>query len=338
MIVCAKCGKENQDHYKFCLGCGGELAAAESVEQAAPQVEAPQQPPPSQADQSVATPAPKPEVASSDSSAEPSTEHAAASPPGCPQCGASNPPGFAFCGNCGARLEQAPEPAPVSPPAKQVEPPTDAPPCPLGQLSLIRPDGTPDGTFALGEPETIVGRSCGSLFEQDGYLSPHHARFCREGDDVMMEDLDSQNGVFVRITGEEALLDGDLFRVGQELLRFDAISKPKPADDGTYILGSPNPGYWGRLSLVVGHGIDGSAFPLMGDEMVLGRERGDILFSDDGYVSSTHAKLTLAPDGGVRLVDLGSSNGTFIRLREPRRITPGTFVLMGQQLFRFEVA
>ena len=26
MITCSRCGKENQDHYKFCLGCGGELA------------------------------------------------------------------------------------------------------------------------------------------------------------------------------------------------------------------------------------------------------------------------------------------------------------------------
>ncbi|HVY48476.1 MAG TPA: hypothetical protein VHB21_21455, partial [Minicystis sp.] len=25
MITCPKCFKENQDHYKFCLGCGAEL-------------------------------------------------------------------------------------------------------------------------------------------------------------------------------------------------------------------------------------------------------------------------------------------------------------------------
>lgn len=25
MIICPKCTKENQDHYKFCLGCGAEL-------------------------------------------------------------------------------------------------------------------------------------------------------------------------------------------------------------------------------------------------------------------------------------------------------------------------
>jgi hypothetical protein len=28
MTVCNRCGKENQDHYKFCLGCGAELVAA----------------------------------------------------------------------------------------------------------------------------------------------------------------------------------------------------------------------------------------------------------------------------------------------------------------------
>ena len=27
MIVCNRCGKENQDHYKFCLGCGAELTS-----------------------------------------------------------------------------------------------------------------------------------------------------------------------------------------------------------------------------------------------------------------------------------------------------------------------
>ena len=25
MIVCSRCSKDNQDHYKFCLGCGAEL-------------------------------------------------------------------------------------------------------------------------------------------------------------------------------------------------------------------------------------------------------------------------------------------------------------------------
>ena len=32
MITCTRCGKENQDHYKFCLGCGNEIKAAPKAE------------------------------------------------------------------------------------------------------------------------------------------------------------------------------------------------------------------------------------------------------------------------------------------------------------------
>ncbi|MBL8608738.1 MAG: zinc-ribbon domain-containing protein, partial [Myxococcales bacterium] len=40
MISCPKCGKDNQDHYKFCLGCGAELPR-----DAAPKPFSPQTPP-----------------------------------------------------------------------------------------------------------------------------------------------------------------------------------------------------------------------------------------------------------------------------------------------------
>src|SRR5262245_28812903 len=36
VIHCAQCGKENQDHYKFCLGCGVELPSPEPVQEASP--------------------------------------------------------------------------------------------------------------------------------------------------------------------------------------------------------------------------------------------------------------------------------------------------------------
>ena len=98
-----------------------------------------------------------------------------------------------------------------------------------------------------------------------------------------------------------------------------------------------DPGFWGRLSVVVGRDVDGSAFPLFGDAIVLGRERGDILFPEDGYVSGAHARISLR-DGQVFLADLGSSNGSFLRIRGERSVTPGSFVLMGQQLFRVELS
>src|ERR1700744_1365514 len=41
VITCPKCSKDNQDHYKFCLGCGAELPR-----DAAPKPFSPQTPPP----------------------------------------------------------------------------------------------------------------------------------------------------------------------------------------------------------------------------------------------------------------------------------------------------
>src|SRR6185295_15467991 len=152
----------------------------------------------------------------------------------------------------------------------------------------------------------------------------------------VIRDLDSLNGVFVKITGEEEIDAGDTFRIGQELIRFDTIAPPAPLEDGTEIMGSPNPGYWGRLSIIIGKEIEGSAYPLLGDAVTMGRERGDINFPDDGYVSGLHARLT-ARAGKFYLNDLGSSNGTFLKIRGERVVQNGSFVLLGQQLFRLSL-
>jgi pSer/pThr/pTyr-binding forkhead associated (FHA) protein len=202
-----------------------------------------------------------------------------------------------------------------------------------GQLTLIRPDGTEGGSHPLHHGENLVGRGQGHLFDADPYLSPRHAEFVLSEEGLTVTDLHSLNGVFVKLTQEEPLESGDTLRIGQELLRFDVINPPTPLEDGTEIIGTPNPGYWGRLSVIVGRDVDGPAFPLFDETVVLGRERGDVLFPEDGYVSGTHAQITLR-DGRVCLTDLGSSNGTFLRVREARLVPTGSLLLMGQQLFR----
>ena len=204
---------------------------------------------------------------------------------------------------------------------------------PRGHLTLIRPDGTEGGVCALQEGENLIGRGQGALFDADPYLSPRHAEFFLSESGLEVRDHGSLNGVFVRITAVEPLQSGDCFRIGQELLRFDGINPITQLEDGTEIIGTPNPGYWGRLSVVVGRDLDGPAFPLFDETVKLGRERGDILFPEDGYVSGAHCEIT-AREGRVFLKDLGSSNGTFLRVRENRLVPSGSLMLMGQQLFR----
>jgi len=207
---------------------------------------------------------------------------------------------------------------------------------PVAKLVFIRPDGSIGGEHPLVAGVNNVGREHDEVFAADGYLSPHHADIIVEAGQFELRDMGSLNGVFFKLTAEAVLSSGDVFRIGQELLRFDGVSGPEPLEDGTEIMGSPNVGYWGRLTRVVGYGVDGEAYLLKGDRIVIGRERGDILFPEDGYVSGTHLELEYR-DGSVVLRDLGSSNGTFLRARSPRTVPAGTFVLMGQQLFRLEL-
>jgi hypothetical protein len=355
--VCAKCGKSNQAHYKFCLGCGAELVGKDGPAPAPVRAQTAQpeartmmaEPDAARA----ATPrvGTAPPVFSDMGPTDPSTDPAIpamldqpiasdgplASGDGsrlCMACGTVVAPGYKFCPACGGTMEGA---APIAKgltgSRQAVREPKASAAAVAGKLVLIRPDGSEGGTHPVVGGENALGRSVGGLFEADGYLSPVHAELVLNAAGAVLRDASSLNGVFVKITDEEELFDGDIFRIGQELMRFDAIPQPEPLEDGTEILGSPNPGFWGRLAVVVGRDQDGSAFPLLGDAVLLGRERGDILFPEDGYVSGSHARVSIK-DGRFWLSDLNSSNGTFLRVRGERQIGNGSFILMGQQLFK----
>ena len=353
MATCKSCGRDNQDLYKFCLGCGGELGAASSdAIEAGGDVRLDETPAPKRVEEvrrgqgledeydlrdrrdSLAHIQPIPALGMTPAPGELAGSGRMSAARLCPTCGNAVPAEFAFCGQCGMRLDVkaasgSSVPAPVAARASSASSAADA----HGKLILIRPDGTEGGLHPLQEGENVIGRGLGPLFDADGYLSPRHAEIVLNAAGVVVRDTGSLNGVFVKLSGEEELVDGDVFRIGQELLRFDEIAPPVPLDDGTDVMGSPNPGYWGRLALIVGRDQEGSAFPLFGDSVTLGRERGDILFPEDGYVSGQHARVELR-DGRVFLADLDSSNGTFVRVRGERAVKAGGAILMGQQLFR----
>lgn len=319
MIACGRCGKDNQDHYKFCLGCGAELKGASSPPLAKAPTEAP----------AAKIPAPQAKAP-----APVETGGTIAEEP-CPTCGKMNPSTFKFCGGCGNALGAAkPEVPAPSVPSPAMNTRAQAPADAKGRLVLIRPDGSEGEAFELKAPEALVGRNSGALFANDMFLSPKHAIFRFEGEDVVVEDQKSLNGVYLRIPPETLipLRDGDIFRIGQEIIQFNSVDpKPQPVP----VMGSPNLSYLGRISLLTGRTSTGNAYCVPAEGMHLGRERGDIIFPDDGYVSGLHCRI-FSQNGRVQLMDVGSSNGTFLRLKQPKRLEPGSLLLMGQQLFRLD--
>jgi pSer/pThr/pTyr-binding forkhead associated (FHA) protein len=366
VIVCPRCSKENQDHYKFCLGCGAELprdAAKKEFVARAATTDPPIAPPrvdrnlqfaaTQQGDVSMA---PVPAGASASGAAAASMPQAAPpaakpAPAGqavhsCPACGNPVPHDFKFCGTCGHRLTgggatpaaavEATPAAPAAPaaPAVSAPPAATAAEAPRGNLVLINPDGSEGASFQLTDGVTQIGRNTGRMFGGDAYLSPIHATFTFSADGCNVRDEQSLNGVYVRIARDVPvrLGSGDVFRIGQEIIRYEAIA---PADmvDGVEAMGSPNPGLLGRLCLVIGRSTNGNAYTIASDGMHIGRERGDVIFPEDGYVSGLHCRIH--HDGtSVVLTDVGSSNGTVMRVRGERKLLTGDLLLLGQQLFR----
>jgi FHA domain len=376
VITCPKCSKDNQDHYKFCLGCGAELPR-----DTAPKPFSPQTPPhgvraasgigqaaaglagtvavsttPHMAPVRAPTPAPAPVApyvaqpmapfpappvaAPAPPVAAPAQAAPAAQSVVCPQCSHVNTTSNLFCGSCGFRLGSAgprvsvPQPAPAAPPPAAAEA--------IGgtiTLTALRADGSEAGTFQLPGGNGTVGRETGGIFAGDSYLSPRHATFRSAGPSrAIVRDEASLNGVYKKLGRDMPieLRPNEVFRIGQEIIKFEPLSLLPPAPDGVERLGAPSKGYVGRIALVIGREETGNAFPIPEGGVHLGRERGDILFPEDGYVSGLHCRLTW--DGQrLFLTDLGSSNGTFVRIAGESDIRSGDVLLMGQQLFRIAI-
>ncbi|MFZ9889718.1 MAG: FHA domain-containing protein, partial [Myxococcota bacterium] len=173
------------------------------------------------------------------------------------------------------------------------------------------------------------------------HVSPTHASFDFDGTKLFVTDQRSLNGVYRRVQSDITLQDGDFLRLGRQVLRYEGLVSaptlvPTQAGDETQVWGSPVEGAFGRLLQVMQDGRAGDVRLLCGDGAVLGREQGDIVFPTDGFVSGRHCEI-VREGPAVRLRDLGSSNGTYIRLRAKTEIAHGDFLLIGNQMLRVEV-
>lgn len=363
MIICPKCTKENQDHYKFCLGCGAELPRDASPKKFAPASNTPPHGVPAVGGPAVQQPqAPRaPAIADEATSQGQGPGSSSEAPPViCPQCSHPNPSSNKFCASCGfklAKMASMPAPAHAPAPAAQQPPyPGTGPapqagaapaahvigldaPAPGGvTLTALRADGTEAGSFHIPAAPITLGRDSGSIFAGDSYLSPRHATLTPKGKQVIIRDESSLNGIYRKIGRDEPVELGfnDIFRIGQEILRVEALQPMAKSADGVERLGSPARGYVARIALLIGRDTTGNAYPIPETGLHLGRERGDVLFPEDGYVSGLHCRLSYA-NGKIYLTDLGSSNGSFVRLMKDTAVGSGDILLMGQQLFRVTV-
>jgi pSer/pThr/pTyr-binding forkhead associated (FHA) protein len=213
---------------------------------------------------------------------------------------------------------------------------------PVAHLAVISQDGSTGQTFWVDQGSVDIGREEGDIrLGADRFVSPRHARVYCRGATFFLRDLDSLNGVFLRVRESEELQDGDWVLLGSEVLRFGLLSDGEqglgPAiERGTDVYGSPARPRYACLSERTVEGVYRNVFYISADETVIGREFGDLVFTADSFMSRRHAAINRDPGAGTFSVrDLGSSNGTYLAIRGEVELREGDHLRVGQHLFRF---
>jgi len=349
-VACPMCSTRNPPGNRFCVACGARFPPINAGAPAAAVVQA--SPPPA---------GPAAQIAATN-----------ASRVVCSRCNGASDANMLYCQFCGASLRQegqrpinAVAAQPLSPTTRpdELRPdnfPTGAPPrpgrgatqvgtaaVPLGasRLVTIARDGAEGASYPMTGEQMDVGRDEGAiLLRDDGYVSPRHLRLARRDDGWYARDLGSLNGVYLRLRRPQILTDGDLLLIGLQVLRFEAVKDAEqgfgPAtQQGTLLFGSPMLPRYARLCERTVEGVTRNVFYLHRDETIIGRESGDIVFTDDPFMSRRHVAIRLdAATSSFTVTDLGSSNGTYMAVRGEIPLANGDFLRIGQHLFRVELS
>jgi pSer/pThr/pTyr-binding forkhead associated (FHA) protein len=287
---------------------------------------------------------------------------ATAAAPTCRRCGGQGDVNARFCKFCGASFDGAPATsgypsaaaAVQAAQAQAAQAPTHVqPPQPhavaagqavRGQVVIIQRDGSEGGVFPLEAPQTDLGsRDADIVLADDPYMAPRHARIERRGDTFILRDLATVNGVYIRLREPIDLVTGDMFLIGQQVLRFEVLPEAErrvgPAKQhGVMVFGTPELPRLARISQLTTEGLERDVYYLYRDETVLGREQADIVFAEDPFLSRRHAAIVMDREAmRFTLRDLGSSNGSALRCRAERNLRPGDQFRLGRHLFRFDL-
>lgn len=327
MTKCPKCGAENREGSAVCRMCGSAMTGA-SAGGGQRQADLP------------------PTVVFQEQQAPTDTGRGSKGDGAtCPACGTLNEEGWAFCQQCGSRLQP---PAAASPPAQ-------SPPMPLGQPTVadqaaIRdfvppakkttPEKPPPSPPVPETPKAATphqpppGPSFGQTTVADqSAVSPPPPPAAPMSDEGARPGSGGATMVDAR---PEATIScqrcGQVNAVGSAFC--SGCGGPLvPAQ--TIVMSSVAAPPEARLQLIMEGGQAGETYDL-DDETVIGRNAGDITFPHDGFMSGRHSKI-VRRGSAFLLVDEGSRNGTFVRITGEVELKSGDMILIGKQLFKFEV-
>ncbi len=188
--------------------------------------------------------------------------------------------------------------------------------------------------FEIRGSRFLIGRERADLALNDPFASKWHAQLFTEQNSLMLEDLGSHNGIYLRVADDFALEDGDEILVGSQRLIFRTqpisynppntnTSENRPVPTlGAPIIHAP------RVIMMLENDNIGAIFPIA-DQAMIGRQNAEITAPQDELLSSQHASITRRGQQYF-LHDLHSHHGTFIRVRGAVELIDGDCFMIGR--------
>ncbi len=245
-------------------------------------------------------------------------------------------------------------------PAARSVPPPPAPPSTPSQPSLQQqigvkqpPPKSAKARFRLnvvrslaGGPATYQPLGDAAIIGRDGAISVEGERFCHPREAqirwvkgrIWLHDLESGNGVFLRIRQPVELEIGDEFMVGDQVLVIERNPEPNdgPGPGPTYFYSSPKWPSSFRVVQMFEGGAKGACVVARGTTMQIGSAIGDFVFTADPLVDDQHC-LVEEQAGSIVLSDLGSRTGVFVRIKGEQELLAGDEIIVGRTRMALEV-
>lgn len=183
-----------------------------------------------------------------------------------------------------------------------------------------------------------ISRGCELSVSNDPHSKGINARFLVEQGQLRIQEGDGPwPTIFVRLSGGHVLEDGDVFLAGTQVFRYEEKEPPSISQSARVatqaisdLLPSSN---LTSLCRIDSNGNALSRYSLVEDQIQFGRTRGEHLFPQDSLMSRAHMKISRR--GNDFLVeDLGSRNGTFLRMNKKRAVSVGSELIISGQLLR----
>ena len=262
----------------------------------------------------------------------------------CPRCGRANEPDAGFCQDCGADLGSA---------ADQETEAHDCPACGAANPADSRfcqrcgvrmePQSRHQDTVAR-QPCPVCGKNTPAGFAFCQFCG---SRLPGRGDDPIEPTppaglpKPSTSSWAVQSPGQS---DGKLLTTDQPDMPSDQTiaiggtgQTHATADNGPRPPTPSQPLDWTMMLTVLSENLSVMAtHPIVELPFDIGRTEGQVSFPDDPYMSMRHARIQ-AGSAGFELVDLGSVNGVYLKIRKCVLLQDGDEFIMGGLSLRFVV-